>query len=315
MEYRIVVRNVAAAALLAGSLCLARPALAQTATPGIAPGAASGSPIGTPFLSPANSIVPNANNITSGPFTNFTGTPFTNGFSPFFGNPFVTNPFFANPFFSGFGPGLVYSPPTPGALNPLNYAAPPPTRGGPLLGVNTPPHTAGGGPVPYVRTHAAVVVPMPLDTHGGAPASTDRVVGAAPGTVSVVRSSGPMSRVVTGSAPVAAVATGSAPRAQRVRGSRTTTVARRPAARTVRTAGRMERIMRREPMISGRLVSLSASSALVRVKRNGKWVTRRYAPANVFFFRGDDILDAASARKQLKRGAAVLVPEQTTRVV
>src|SRR5438874_13414972 len=42
MEYRIVVRNVAAAALLAGSLCLARPALAQTATPGIAPGAIPG---------------------------------------------------------------------------------------------------------------------------------------------------------------------------------------------------------------------------------------------------------------------------------
>ena len=68
-------------------------------------------------------------------------------------------------------------------------------------------------------------------------------------------------------------------------------------------------------MISGRLVSLSAKGALVRVKRKGKWVTRRYAPANVFFFRGDDILDAASARKQLKRGAAVMVPERTTRVV
>jgi len=257
MECRIVARSVAAA-LLAGSLCLARPAQAQTAT-------------------------------------TFIGTPFTTGFSPFFGNPFVTNPLFANPFFIGFGPGFVYSPPYPGVLNPANYAAPLPTTSGPTLGVNTPPYTAGGGLAPYVRTRVAVVAPMPLDTHGGAPASTDRVVASAPTAVTV--------------------ATGGAPRAQRVSASRTTTVARRPAARTVRIASRMERIMRREPMISGRFVSVSSKGALVRVKRNGKWVTRRYTPADVFFYRGDDILDAASARKMLKRGAPVMVPERTTRVV
>ena len=159
--------------------------------------------------------------------------------------------------------------------------------------------------MPYVRTRMAVVAPMPLDTHGGAPASTERVVGSAPTAVTVVR----------GSAPTATVVMGSAPRVQRVRASRTITLARRPAARSVRIASRMEQIMRREPMISGRLVTVSATAATVRVKRNGKWVTRRYAPADVFFFRGNDILDAASGRKQLKRGAAVMVPERSGRVV
>src|SRR5439155_14347417 len=170
MRYRFVLKTLAAGALLAGSLCLAQ--AQTTTTPGVVPpGVVPGSPVGTPFLSPANSIVPDVNTMSSA------GT--FNGFSPFFGNPFATNPFF-NPFFTGVGAPLVYSLPYPGPLNPANFAAaPPPARGGPTLGVNTLPHTAGGGPVPYVRTRAAIVAPMPLNSGGGAPASTATIAAAA----------------------------------------------------------------------------------------------------------------------------------------
>jgi len=118
------------------------------------------------FLPTTGSAISPGMLFPNGPNTALTGNTATTGlfndtlanpglFVP--GNPFGLDSFFFNPFLNPFGvtsvapnANTVLGPPTP-AL---------PTRSNlPLLGINTPAHTAGGGPVPYVHTKAAIVAP------------------------------------------------------------------------------------------------------------------------------------------------------------
>jgi len=347
-----------AAAILAGTVCLAQPAPAQTQpapaptpvptqNPGFNPGTVNpgftnpgtvnpgfqnpglqnpgftnpgftnptdpfGNPFfpnpfftpAAPFMTPANSIVPDS----TGNFTNpgaFAGNGFLNGtgvgnqgfFLP--GSPFGADNMFFNPFFTGFGSPFGSANITPNAGTVLGPSAgvvsPLPGPRGPTLGINTVPHTAGGGPVPFERTAGAFVAPLPLDNGAQVPgpAGTGRppVVTAVPGSrLPVTRTTG------------ATAATGTAT-------TGTTTVAAQPNPTSVHIARRLEAMMRNQAMISGRLVRVGATAAVVRVVRNGKSVSRRYALTDVFFFSGDDVFDAATAPSRLHAGDAVLVPE------
>jgi hypothetical protein len=68
---------------------------------------------------------------------------------------FAPAPVYAPPVWFPF----IYSPPYPGPLNPMDFAVltPAAVYGNlPMLGINTPLHTAGGQPVRYIRTRAAI---------------------------------------------------------------------------------------------------------------------------------------------------------------
>src|SRR5438105_3724498 len=289
MRHKTMIKSALATAAMAGLLFLPRLTQAQTTTP------VPGNPVGTPFISPATSLVPDANTISP----TVTGTTFANGFTPFFGNPFTFNPFFANPFFTGFGAPLISTNPIPGPINPVNFAAAPPTTGGPLLGINTPPHTAGGGPVPPVHTAAAIVAPLPLNTGGGAPASTAGAAAAAPGPVTVTNSAPPAVTVLMGPTQPVHVA---APT------TTTTPVALRN--QSTRIALRMQQTMRTQAMIPGSIIRVDPDGALVNIQRNGQPVAREYALTDVYFHRGNTLLDAATAPDELNPGDPVTVPEK-----
>lgn len=346
MRHTAILKSAVAAAVVAGSVCLAQPAPAQTqpaptpaptptqnpgvnpgtvdpgftnpgtANPGLTnPGVANPndpftnpffpSPFftpGTPFLSPANSIVPGATGNTAPGTT--TASPFLTGnglggqgfFLP--GSPFGVDSLFFNPFFTGFTSPFGVTSLTPNAGTVLGPTAgvvsPLPGPSGPTLGINTLPHTAGGGPVPYVHTAGAFVAP-PAPLNSGAQVPGPAGSGAPPAVTAVPGSRLPVTRTTTTTGATAAAGT--------------TTVAAQPNPTSVHIARRLEAMMRNQAMISGRLVKVGATAAVVRIMRNGKPVSRRYALTDVFFFSGDDVFDAATAPSRLHAGDAVLVPE------
>jgi hypothetical protein len=90
----------------------------------------------------------------------------------------------------------------------------------------------------------------------------------------------------------------------------TTHVARATGADETRIAQRLTKIMAREPMVSGTVVQVGARVVRFRPLTDGVTALRRYALSDVFFYRGDDVLDAANSVGMLKPGDQVLVPER-----
>jgi hypothetical protein len=245
---------------------------------------------GGQFLTPADSIAPGAtSSVVPG-----TGTSTNNGFlNPFFlpGSGLGTDSFFFNPFFTRFTSPFGVASLTPNAgtvLGPTgSIISPLPRPVGRTLGVNALPHTAGGGPVPYVHTAGAFVATSPLNSGGQVPGPAG--------------SGGPPA--------VTAVPAGTATTTT----TTATTVASNPAS--VRVARRLEALMRQQAMIPGHLVKLGATGATVRINRNGKLLERSFALSDVFFFSGEGVLDAATAPERLHTGDVVLVPERNGKPV
>jgi len=124
---------------LAASICLAQPAHAQGSsaadTGAVAGPEGHGSEIAPALVAPETLW--------------FTTAPFYE--QPVWAVPPVYTPAWGFPF--------VYSPPYPGPLNPVDFAVltPAAVYGNlPLLGINTPLHTAGGEPVRYIRIRAVI---------------------------------------------------------------------------------------------------------------------------------------------------------------
>jgi hypothetical protein len=251
-----------------------------------------------PFMTPANSVVPGATNLfpttTGNGLPNGTGVGNQGFFLP--GSPFGADNMFFNPFFTGFGSPFGVTNVTPNAgtvLGPAGVVSPLPGPRGPTLGINTVPHTAGGGPVQFERTAGAFVAPLPLNNGGQVPGPAG--TGTPPVVTAVPGSRLPVTRTTTTTGAITVTGT--------------TTAAAQPNPTSVHIARRLEAMMRNQAMITGHLVKVGATAAVVRIVRNGKPVSRRYALTDVFFFSGDDVFDAATAPSRLHAGDAVLVPE------
>lgn len=76
-----------------------------------------------------------------------------------------------------------------------------------------------------------------------------------------------------------------------------------------RAATRMAQMMRTRPMVPGRVTRVGTNDVQVKLD-NRRNTTRRYALSEVFFYRNDQLLDAASARSRLRKGDSVLVPDR-----
>jgi len=81
----------------------------------------------------------------------------------------------------------------------------------------------------------------------------------------------------------------------------------------VRAATRMAQIMKTRPMVPGHVTRVDTSAIQVKLddRRN---TTRNYGPSEVFFYRNDQLLDAAVAPGKLRKGEAVLVPDSSGQV-
>jgi len=92
--------------------------------------------------------------------------------------------------------------------------------------------------------------------------------------------------------------------------AQTNTTARRDANADLeaRSATRMAQIMQSRPMVAGHVsrVSLNTIQAKLDSRRSA---TRSYSPSEVFFYRNDQLLDAATTPGKLRKGEAVLVPD------
>jgi hypothetical protein len=86
--------------------------------------------------------------------------------------------------------------------------------------------------------------------------------------------------------------------------------AARSSATSERIARRLAEVMRTQALIPGRVEAIGADRVRVRIEPDGQSVTRRYALSDVYFTRGEAILDAASAPERLKVGDTVMVPER-----
>jgi hypothetical protein len=79
-----------------------------------------------------------------------------------------------------------------------------------------------------------------------------------------------------------------------------------------RVALRMEQIMRDRPIVPGHVTKIGATGIVVKL--DDRNATRRYDHSEVFFYRGEQLMDAASASDKLHKGDAVLVPDSSRQV-
>jgi len=284
-------RSLTAAMVAAGAVAFALPAHAQFAPP-----PPTGVPIGgadplfggfrpgftfNPQLPPnGNGFSSSFNNPFANPFTNplmnglgtqFDTTGFVNG-SNIFSNPNG----FIDPRLTGiFGPEAVVSPFTPVA-GPF----------GGVVGSYLPGSADVGLPPPAAYTTARLPL-LGINT----PA---RTVGGLPPNLFANRRIGGSST------------------------ARTRTTQAQPSAATrrdmdadleVRAATRMAAIMKSRPMVPGHVTRADATEVQVKIDRRN--VTRHYGLSEVFFYRNDQLLDAALAPGRLHKGDAVLVPDSS----
>ena len=137
MQTKVMIRRLLALTALAASICLAQAAHAQGAPEASAPGSSAAD------TGPAPGLAGHG----------FEIAPAWDTASPFW---FATAPVYEP---LAWGYPFVYSPPYPGPLDPVGFAVSNPDSvyaNLPLLGINTPAHTAGGGPVRYIRTRVAI---------------------------------------------------------------------------------------------------------------------------------------------------------------
>jgi hypothetical protein len=92
--------------------------------------------------------------------------------------------------------------------------------------------------------------------------------------------------------------------------AQTNTTARRDANADLeaRSATRMAQIMQSRPMVAGHVSRVSLNTIQVKLDSR-RSATRSYSPSEVFFYRNDQLLDAATAPGKLRKGEAVLVPD------
>src|SRR5205823_5157703 len=90
--------------------------------------------------------------------------------------------------------------------------------------------------------------------------------------------------------------------------------ARGPAVRTsnstnreqMHVAARLRAVMKTGAMISGEVVKITDNLVLVKVAPGGQPITRRYGYGEIFFFRGDDMLDATTHPELIVPGLEVM---------
>jgi len=90
-----------------------------------------------------------------------------------------------------------------------------------------------------------------------------------------------------------------------------------PAVRTsnstnreqMHVAARLRAVMKTGPMVSGEVVKITDNLVMVKVAPGGEPITRRYGYGEIFFFRGDDLLDATTHPELIVPGLQVMVPD------
>jgi len=261
-------------------------------------------------------LPPNGNGFSS-TFNNPFANPFTNGQTAFgaFANPFTN----ANPFGAQFDPRF-----TNGTINPLagsnftgfdafgNVVNPGLTGGfgstalvSPFTSVFAPGFGGGGGyfgPSSLGPLNVTAAVPPTAYTTARLPllginSSVHTVAGLPPNYFA--------NRRLGGRTTARAARTQSSTTASRERNMNTDLEAR--------AATRMEQIMQNRPIVPGHVTTVGTTE--IRVKIDNRGATRTYAPSEVFFYRNDQLLDAAVAPGKLRKGEAVMVPDSGGRAL
>jgi len=235
---------------------------------------------------------------------------FGNGFNNGFLNTGTNLPFLAGDPFFGYNPGygsVVSVPPYNGSLGPAAPGIPAGAAAAsrlPLLGVNTPAHTTGGGPVPPVYTAEGKALrgtrPDVTSILGGITTTAGANTGT--GTAFLTRANGAGTPMASRTGTTGRTAGAS------------TTIAVTPASTTLTSAAqRMASLMRTQAMVPGHVARTGATGVVVRVAKGRTQRLRRYALHDVFFSRNGMMLDASMSPGSLKRGDSVMVPERAGR--
>lgn len=77
-------------------------------------------------------------------------------------------------------------------------------------------------------------------------------------------------------------------------------------------AALMREIMKHHPVVTGEVVDKTNDGALVKVTVDGKTENHRYRTNEIFFFHGDDLMDATGHPELVVPGLEVMVPDHSS---